>query len=86
MNEEYRRCSSCREDFPATLDYFYKTKKKYLSSWCKGCFSMNSKEKSVKMRKKQVNNIWRSKNKNRVKHYNSRYYQRSKRRKNKLRT
>jgi len=34
-----KKCTRCKETFPATLEYFYKNKKcrDELSSWCKKC-------------------------------------------------
>lgn len=44
MDDTTKRCSKCKEYFPATLEYFGKHKqtKSGLNSWCRKCHNANS--------------------------------------------
>lgn len=64
---EYKTCSKCKEDFPATTEFFYRQKDK-LSSWCKECQKKQGRQWHKKNREASL--------KNKKKHYknNKEYY------------
>jgi len=39
--EEYRRCSKCKQEFPATAEWFYRNKSTGLDKQCKACRKVN---------------------------------------------
>ena len=53
---EYKKCTKCSMQFPATTEYFYFNKSRNkLHSWCKTCKDEYSKERMQKWRQKQKN-------------------------------
>ena len=77
---EYKKCTKCSRQFPATTEYFYFNKSRNkLHSWCKTCKDEYSKERMRLWRQKQKNQqcktckdeyskehmrLWRQKQKN----------------------
>lgn len=57
MNEiEYRRCTKCGKEYPATLEFFYKDKGDRLKTQCKECDKKLRKERA----KKEKENSYKS--------------------------
>jgi|LSQX01.1.fsa_nt_gb DNA-directed RNA polymerase subunit RPC12/RpoP len=53
---EYKKCTKCSREFPATTEYFYFNKSRNkLHSWCKYCKDEYSKKRMQKWRQKQKN-------------------------------
>lgn len=53
---EYKKCTKCSRQFPATTEYFYFNKSRNkLHSWCKTCKDEYSKERMRLWRQKQKN-------------------------------
>ena len=53
---EYKKCTKCSREFPATTEYFYFNKSRNkLHSWCKYCKDEYSKKRMQKWRHKQKN-------------------------------
>ena len=55
--ENKRRCTTCKEEKPATLDYFYKCRrvKSGLQAVCKTCVN-NMKKRYIEKRYREINN------------------------------
>src|SRR5690606_20438570 len=53
---EYKKCTKCGREFPASTSYFYFNKSRNkLHSWCKHCKDEYSKKRMQKWRQKQKN-------------------------------
>lgn len=53
---EYKKCTKCSRQFPATTEYFYFNKSRNkLHSWCKHCKDEYSKKRMLLWRQKQKN-------------------------------
>ena len=53
---EYKKCTKCGREFPASTSYFYFNKSRNkLHSWCKYCKDEYSKKRMQKWRQKQKN-------------------------------
>ncbi len=44
-----KRCSKCKDEWPATPDFFHRNKGK-LHSWCKACYSEDDKQQKKRRR------------------------------------
>jgi len=60
-------CNKCKEEYPATLEYFYKQRncQDGLYSWCKICDNLRTKK-------------YQKENKSEIKNYNKKWYQENK--------
>jgi hypothetical protein len=48
-DEPEKTCTKCREDWPATVEFFHRCKGG-LHSWCKACYSEDEKQREKRRR------------------------------------
>ena len=82
---ELKTCSKCKEELPATNEFFHKDKsrKDNLASRCRKCISKYNKEKienNSELRRKKIESDkrWNKENPEKVKEYQKKYYQENK--------
>jgi len=82
-NIELKKCTLCKEEYPATENCFKirrRKGKRHLSSWCKNCYREYNQQNSVKKRSKERLKEWKQNNPDKVKAQKRRNYMRRKRR------
>lgn len=86
MNDNYKICTKCEKEFPATQEFFYKGKCQFgLRSVCKVCNSIRYKQyyKDNKDKNNKRSKKWQDDNSTHVKEYNKQHHKANRERRNK---